>query len=109
MGYRYLQSGFIRNVVGLDPASITQANSWGIGSLVQGFVQNDIGRQVTSGGRLSASWKPLDRLDLSVSYLEQEIEENGYPVSTTDTGRDYYQISFPLTPAGVAVSGQKGL
>ncbi len=95
VGYRYDESGYYRNVAGSDPAFLARAQGWGIADSIRGYVQDDIGRMVSTGGRLSALWQPTDRLNLSLTYLTQKIEQDGRPVAYLGT---YEQTQLPLAP-----------
>lgn len=104
VGYRFNESGFYRNVAGNDPTSIALANSFGFGGAVQGYVQDDVGRTVTNGGRLSALWKPADKVDVLVNVLTQKIEQDGGPITTRGT---FDQTTLPIAPIG-RIRGEAG-
>jgi iron complex outermembrane receptor protein len=103
VGYRYEESGFYRNIAGVDAATIARADTFGIGNAVRGFVQDDVGRAVSTGGRLSALWKPTEQLDLSLNYLTQTIEQEGSPVARVGA---YEQIGIPVAPQGRLRGGE---
>jgi outer membrane receptor protein involved in Fe transport len=50
---------------------------------------------ISTGGRLSALWQATDKLDLSLTYLTQKIEQDGAPIAST--GR-YEQAHAPIAP-----------
>ncbi len=104
VGYRYEDSGFYRNIAGVDPASIAVAENYGLGNYVRGSIQNDIGNMVSIGGRLAALWQPTERLNLSLNYLTQKIEQDGSPVA--DVGK-FDQTRVPIAPQG-RVRGESG-
>ncbi len=104
VGYRYDESGFIRNIAGTDLATIARLAAFGLGSFVQGFVQDDVGHMVSTGGRLAALWRPTDRLSLTLTYLTQKIEQDGAPLS--EIGK-YEQTDIPSAPLG-RVRGERG-
>ncbi len=97
VGYRYDESGFYRNIAGTDAATIAASDRFGLGDYVRGFVQDDIGHTLTTGGRLSALWQATDKLDLSVNLMTQKIEQDGWPA--VDVG-SYDQIRVPIAPQG---------
>jgi outer membrane receptor protein involved in Fe transport len=104
VGYRYDESGYYRNVGGTDPATLAKAANFGLASFVAGHEQDDVGRMVTVGGRLSALWKLTDAADLSLSYLKQKIEQDGLPQVTVG---DYDQTRMPIAPQA-RVRGEDG-
>lgn len=99
VGYRYDESGFYENVAGEDPATIAAATSRGLGDYVRGFVQDDVGRVLTTGGRLAGLWRPMDGLDVSMNLLTQKIEQDGSPLIKAGLGR-YQQAQYPVAPQG---------
>lgn len=104
VGYRYDESGYQRNIVGFDPASLAIANQYGQLANVTGFQQDNVGQMVSEGGRLAALWKPAENLSLSLNALHQTIEQDGSPVTTRGT---YEQARFPVPPQG-RVRGESG-
>ncbi len=95
VGYRYDESGIYRNIAGLDPASLAFANQWGVGNLVSGFVDDDVGSQVSTGGRVAALWRVNDSFRIALNALTQKIEQKGRPFASLDL---YEQASFPVAP-----------
>ncbi len=104
VAYQFDESGAYRNIVGNDAATIARAQTYGLGSLVQGYIRNDIGRMLSEGGRLAVLWAPADNLDVSFNYLRQTIKQDGWPVS--DVG-SYLQSHIPASPLW-SVRGQDG-
>lgn len=97
VAYRFDQSGYYRNVAGMDPAAIAKARDFGLGDYTTGFVQNDVGRMRSTGGRLAAHWKPTENLDISATFLTQKIEQDGSPYATNG---GYEQSNLPVSPQG---------
>ncbi len=95
VGYRYDESGVYQNVVGDDAATIATADRFGLGSYVSGYFQDDVGRMLSTGGRLAVLWRPTDRLRVSLNALTQTIEQDGQP--TAEAGR-YDQKRIPIAP-----------
>ncbi len=79
VGYRYDDSGYYRNVAGLDPATLAFAGQYGLTDFVRDHVRGDAGRMRSTGGRLAALWQATDNLSLSATYLSQGIEQDGRP------------------------------
>lgn len=104
VGYRYDDSGFYRNIAGIDPQTIATAENFGLGDHVNGFTQDDVGRAISSGGRLAALWQATDKLDLSLNFLSQTIEQDGVPAANTG---NYEQMVVPIAPQG-RVRGEDG-
>ncbi len=95
VGYRYDESGYYRNSVGLDPASLAIANRFGVGNLVGGFVKDDIGSSLTTGGRIAALWRATDSLRIAFNVLTQKIEQHGLPLANLG---QYDQANPPVAP-----------
>lgn len=105
VGYRFDESGFYRNVGGEDPALIGTFESFGLGGFVRGYARDDVGRIVSSGGRLATLWQVTDKFNVSVNLLTQEIEQDGGPFS--NFGR-FEQSSAPVAPPG-RLRGEVGM
>ncbi len=97
VGYRYDDSGFYRNIAGVDPQQIAIAESRGLGDFVRGPVRDDVGRMVSTGGRLAASWRATDKLDVSMTFLTQTIEQDGAPLAMVG---EFDQSRAPVAPQG---------
>jgi outer membrane receptor protein involved in Fe transport len=95
VGYRYDDSGFYRNIAGVDPTFMAQAQSAGLGDFVRGYTQDDVGHMVSTGGRLAALWKATDKLTLSMNFWTQTIEQDGQPATTINL---FDQTRMPVAP-----------
>lgn len=104
VGYRFDESGFYRNVAGSNAAMLAYANTYGLGSFVSGFTQDDVGQMISTGGRIAALWRVTDKLDFSFHFLRQEMEQNGYPAADT---APYEQVRLPAAP-DLRLRGQPG-
>jgi iron complex outermembrane recepter protein len=104
VGYRFDESGYYRNIAGIDPATIAFAGNFGLADYVRGFVQDDVGDLVSTGGRLSAFWKATDALDITFNYLTQKIEQDGRPLASAGT---YEQTVLAIAPQS-RVRGEAG-
>lgn len=103
-GYRYDDSGFYENTAGIDPAAVARAEAAGLGDYVRGFHEKDVGRMLTTGGRLAALWQATDELSFNLNFLTQTIEQDGLPVATVGP---YRHNSIPIAPQG-RIRGGKG-
>lgn len=104
VAYRYDESGFYRNIGGIDPATVAFAESYGLGDFVRGHVQDNVGQMRTVGGRLAVLWKATEKLDLSANFLTQSVEQDGFPFASVGK---YQQASIPVAPQG-RVRGESG-
>lgn len=105
VGYRYDDSGYYRNIAGIDPATLAHAADLGLSDYIRGYTQKDVGRMVTHGGRLSGLWQAADNFDLTLNLLTQKIEQDGFPSedgTPLETVGKYRQTQFPVAPAGRA-------
>jgi iron complex outermembrane recepter protein len=104
VGYRYDDSGYFRNVAGSDPATLAIAERNGMGDYVRDYFQDDVGRMVSVGGRVSALWAPTDNLNVTLTYLTQTIEQDGAPEATFSGFR---QARIAIAPQ-TRVRGEEG-
>jgi outer membrane receptor protein involved in Fe transport len=104
VGYRYDDSGFYRNIAGADPATLATLQTFGLGDLINGYVQDHVGDLRSTGGRLSASWKVTDDLNLTMNVLTQKLEQNGTPAATVGS---FDQVAIPIAAPG-RVRGEAG-
>ncbi len=110
VGYRYDDSGFYRNVAGIDPIALARAQAGGITNLVSGYVQDDVGRMLSTGGRLSALWQATANLSLSMNFLTQKLEQDGLPESGSRFGATgkYEQTRYPILSSRAQIRGETG-
>jgi outer membrane receptor protein involved in Fe transport len=86
--YRFENSGYIENVAASQP-STTITNSVALGGIAED--RDDIGNDEYTGFRLAALWRPSDELDITLTYLEQEIEQDGKPQVNLNLANDFQQ------------------
>ena len=97
--YRFDNSGYITNVAESQPSSsITNAVS--MGSKAED--RDDVGNETYKGVRLTALWKPTDNFDVTLGYIQQEIEQDGTPEINLDLEGDYQQRRVNTGPEGVS-------
>lgn len=94
VAYGLDRSGFYKNTAGSDPAFIA-AVAAPFGAEAFATDADDVGASKIYGGRISALWKPTDRLDLTLTYARQETEANG--VAWANSGR-YEQKLLEVAP-----------
>ena len=90
--YEFDNSGYIRNVPISQPRP-------GFSNTVNVFggkatERDDIGADTYTGFRLAALWRPVEELDITLSYLEQDIEQDGHPEVSLNLDGDYVQRGY---------------
>jgi len=93
VGYHFDVSGFYRNISAVDPFATAIADSLTAGVTIQ----DDIGAETYTGGRISLLWKPDDKFSVQVSYLHQEIDQFGRGNADTRLGDGYEQSRFQVS------------
>ena len=97
LAYRHEREGYYRNVAGSDPAIQAAAAQYAAQALA--IDRDNVGDTTYTGGRLSALWKPLDRLNITFTYLKQRTEANspiGEQSSFGPYTRSTYQFGDPV-------------
>lgn len=94
--YRFDNSGFIDNVAASQPNSyITNlVNAYG----VVAKNRDDRGGDTYTGFRLAVLWQINDKLDATLTYMQQDIEQDGLPEVTLDSVGDYHQQRPQIGP-----------
>ena len=88
VAYKYENSGYIKNVAASQPvAGIATTTS--LGGVARD--KDDIGNDSYTGFRVAALWRATSNLDITLSYLQQEIEQDGTPEVNLDLAGDYQQ------------------
>lgn len=95
VAYRYDQSGFYENAAGSDPTLLAFTSRFGIANVIQGYGQDDVGRMLSTGGRLAALWQTTEKLSLSLNFLTQQIEQDG--MASAGSG-EFEQARMPIAP-----------
>ena len=102
VAYRHHNSGFIKNIAGTQLATNGLVNgraetraadavaNYGGSELYQN--KDDLGNSTYTGGRISALWKPSEEFSLSIQYIKQEAEQEGWPYQQINIGK-YVQVS----------------
>jgi outer membrane receptor protein involved in Fe transport len=76
VAYRFDDSGYIRNVAGQDPAKLAAVDLF---NARLGGAVDDRGATVTEGFRLGALWRVNDRLDVRLTAISQDTDQDGVP------------------------------
>ena len=100
VAYRFENSGYIENVAASQPnARITDA----VTDPAKGGVaedKGDRGNDEYTGFRLTTLWKPSDELDVTFSYVQQDIEQDGWPEVNLDLADDNQQRRLNIGATG---------
>lgn len=83
--YHYENSGYIKNIAGNDPVNTAKAVNFGVPELA--INQDNIGATEYSGGRLAVRWQPTDKLGMTLTYLTQNLEQDGLPEVEVQLGK----------------------
>jgi len=90
--YQFDNSGYVKNVAASQPIAGTAITTDSFGGVAQD--RDDVGNDSYKGFRLSALWHPMDDLDITLSYLQQKIEQEGTPDVELELAGDYDQRRF---------------
>ncbi len=82
VAYRFENSGFYKNVAASDPEASAAAVAFG-GKAVE---RDNIGNDTVTGGRISLLWQPTDNLSVNLLYLDQKIDQDGWPQADLGLG-----------------------
>lgn len=95
--YRFEESGYYENRAGSDAAY--QA-SFVIPYHLQAFAtdEDEVGAYHVRGGRIAALYQPIEGLKLTVGFLKQTTETDGFPLQTSG---DYQQTLLRVAPEHV--------
>jgi outer membrane receptor protein involved in Fe transport len=115
VGYQFVDSGYIHNVAGSDPAFQAYSAGWG----AQQFAvdNDDIGGTNFTGGRIAALFKASEDLQVTLSYLTQKTELDGWGHVGTDglatessaTLGTYEQAIWQVAPEQVVRGERNGV
>ncbi len=96
VAYKYENSGYIDNVAASYAPFAAAAASWGVGS--SAVDQTDVGNDSYTGGRISALWQPTDRAKVTLSYITQDLEQDGFPEVQQRLPGKFQQTRIKLSP-----------
>lgn len=98
--YEHKLSGYVDNIAGSDPKALyANVSLYDVPQLAQDI--SHMGATDTVGGRIAVLFKPNDAFNATLSFLEQDTSQDGYPdVSLLTGGYTQARISFgPGVPA----------
>ena len=85
----------IDNIVENDPIYTDAATVLGAANLLVN--QNEMGAVEYVGGRISALWKPSDKLSVNLQYVTQDGEQIGFTSTTGDYTQTRLQFGGELS------------
>jgi len=85
VAYRYQDSGYIDNIARSNASTFGAANAFGAGDLA--VDQNNVGNEVTEGGRASILWQANDKLSLQLTRIMQDTKQEGLPEISSSLGK----------------------
>ena len=91
-------SGYIENVVASQPVPGLSTTTDVFGGVAQD--RDDVGSDEYTGFRLAVLWQPIDELDITLSYLQQDIKQDGIPEISLGLTGDYQQRRVNTGVAG---------
>ncbi|MDC0000216.1 TonB-dependent receptor [Porticoccaceae bacterium] len=86
--YSFENSGYVNNVA-LSQPSASLAATQGFGGVARD--RSDVGNDEYTGFRLTTLWKPTESLDVTLTHLQQDIEQDGVPEVELGLLGDYQQ------------------
>ena len=96
VGYEFNNDGYIDNVAGSSPSQQV-IDAVALGGIA---VDRKSGDEKYTGFRLSALWQPIDALSLSLSYIGQDIEQNGLREVNIQLPNDFQQVRLAIDENG---------
>lgn len=96
VGYQFRNSGFYENQAASDPARSALASEYGVPGLARN--RRNVGNDEYVGGRLSVLWAPTDDLRATLTYLNQKLDQDGFPEADLSTGGRWSQTRLQMPP-----------
>ncbi|MDB4308335.1 TonB-dependent receptor [Porticoccaceae bacterium] len=90
VAYRFDNSGYYKNVAASDPVTVAASTAFSAVAINQ----DDIGSNEVTGGRVSVLWQPTDQLQVNLSYLSQDINQDGWGQADLDIAGGFSQRRF---------------
>jgi outer membrane receptor protein involved in Fe transport len=88
VAYRFENGGYINNVAVSQPVA-SHAATQNFGGVARD--RDDVGNDRYTGFRLTTQWRPIDELDITLGYTQQEIEQDGSSEIDLELAGDYEQ------------------
>ena len=99
VAYDLENSGYIQNIAASDADFFSLISTFGQESLA--VDQDGVGSDDYVGGRLTALWVPTDKLRATLTYLTQDLEQDGSPEVNLDLGKyEQVRMQFPEVAGG---------
>lgn len=96
VGYKFRNSGFYENRAANDPDVSAIAAEYGVPQLAVN--KNDVGNDEYAGGRLSVLWTPTENLRATLIYLNQELDQEGFPEADLGARGGFTQTRLQMPP-----------
>ena len=97
--YRFDNSGYVDNVAGSQSGGPALDAAIAAGGVARDH--GDAGSDEYTGFRLAALWQPVDVLDITLTYIQQEVEQDGQPEVNLNLSGDYQQTRLGVGANGV--------
>ncbi len=97
VAYRFDNSGFIDNVAASNPTPNVSA---AVAASAVALDEDGIGSDEYTGYRLTALWRPINELDITLSYIDQEIGQEGAREVNTNLPGKFQQARLSINPDG---------
>ena len=99
VAYEFENSGYIKNIAASDDDFFSLISTFGQESLA--IDQDGVGSDDYVGGRLTALWVPNDKLRATLTYLTQDLDQDGSPEVNLDLGKyEQVRMQFPEIAGG---------
>lgn len=104
VAYDINNSGYVTNIAGSVPEFRQVAADFGAPQLAVN--QDNIGNNEYTGGRISALWRPIENLNATLTYIKQELKQEGFPEVQLDLAPERF-AQTRLQIADVAGGGSE--
>ncbi|MDB4077728.1 TonB-dependent receptor, partial [Porticoccaceae bacterium] len=95
VAYQFKNSGYVENVAASQPILGDPASLSGVA-----IDRGDVGNDEVTGFRLAALWQPTEQLDMTLSYITQDIEQDGVPDVNLVLDGKYQQQRYNVGDGG---------
>ena len=101
VAYRFDDSGYYKNIAASDPVTSAAAESFSATAIDE----DDVGSSEVVGGRISMLWQPTDELTINLSYLNQDIDQDGWGQADFESAGKYTQTRFGIRSSSSPAPG----